>query len=135
MGQQSISTLDLSFCAKGAVLSRRAVGFDGAQATLQGQQILGISPRPVADKMYSEATASGTAVMEAGEAFPVGAELIVDAQGRAIVRRDRPVGGEWPRAVRNPPVGYVEPPMEFVIADAMEAAGFAGEFVEVLLRR
>lgn len=133
MGQQSVSTLDLSFQAAGAVMARRAVGYNGAQASQQGQRVLGISPRPAADKTYSDATVSGTAIVEAGEAFPIGSELIVDTQGRAILKRNRPVGGLW--SGWQSTADFINPEMEHVFANALEAAAAQGEFVEVLLRR
>ncbi|HID48084.1 MAG TPA: DUF2190 family protein, partial [Chromatiales bacterium] len=82
---QSIPILTLSIpVGGGAVTARRAVGFDGAQATVQGQKILGIAHTDAADGDLLSIDARGTAIVEAGAAISIGDSLIVDAQGRAI---------------------------------------------------
>lgn len=116
MAKQSIATLVLSFTASSAVSPMRAVTFAGAQASGKGQKVMGVSPRQVASGGLSDAVAGGTTVIETGAAFAAGDSLIVDDQGRAIAAS----GGQDP---------------EFEFADALEASGGAGEFVEVLLRR
>lgn len=115
MAKQCITILSLTFKASGAVPAYRAVGFNGARASVQGQKVLGVSPRPVDDGQYSDAAAVGTAVIETGGAFTAGAGLVVDNQGRAIAE----AGAEG----------------EFVFADALDASGGAGSFAEVFLRR
>lgn len=140
MAKQSISTLVLTFKASGAVAAYRAVGFGGAQATVQGQKVMGISPRAVASQGISDVNVSGTAVIETGGAFTAGASLIVDSQGRArastgalaVAAGATPVtsGAANGAAVL---VGGDLP--EYVFADALEESGGIGEFVEVLLRR
>ena len=115
MAKQSIAVLPLTFRASGAVSAYRAVGFNGAQATVQGQKVMGVSPRPADNGQHSDATVIGTAVIETGGAFAAGADLIVDTQGRAIAS----TGGA----------------SEFIFADALEVSGATGAFVEVLLRR
>lgn len=116
MAKQSIPKLVLSFTASGAVSAMRAVAFSGAQATVEGQKVMGVSPRQVAAGRISDAVVSGTTVIETGGAFAVGDGLIVDDEGRAIAA----TGGQDP---------------EYEFADALETSGGAGEFVEVLLRR
>jgi hypothetical protein len=104
-----------SLIAVGAISEYRAIGFDGAQATVAGAKVAGVATtdavagEPVAVDMI------GTTVVETGGAFSAGDDLVVDAEGRAIV---------------NPAVGG-----EYIFADALEDAGAAGEFVEVALRR
>lgn len=140
MAKQSIALLSLTFLAAGAVIAHRAVGFNGAQATMQGQKVMGVSPRPVDSGQYSDATAAGTAVIETGGPFAAGASLIVDSQGRAIASAGKlaVAAGATPvtssAANGNTILTGGELP-EFVFADALEASGGAGVFVEVLLRR
>lgn len=140
MGEQSISTLSLTFKASGAVNRRRAVGFDGAQATVQGQKVLGVSPRDVVSGFDSDAEVNGTTVIETGGAFAVGASLIVDSQGRAIAATGKLTLAAGAVAVTsaaangNSVFTGADLP-EFVFADALEASPGAGKMLEVLLRR
>jgi len=140
MGKQSIPTLVLSFTASGAVSAMRAVGFSGAQATVQGQKVLGVSPRVVSSGGVSDVAVGGSTVIETGAAFAVGASLIVDSQGRAIAVTGKLAIDAGATAVTSTAangsgvlVGADLP--EYVFADALEASGGVGEFVEVLLRR
>lgn len=139
MSQQSISVLTLTVTASGAVTEGRAVGFDGAQATTQGQKVMGVA---VTDASSGEALAvvtHGTAVMETGAAVAVGDSVMVDTDGRAI-----PVTGALGVASGATPVtssaangailaGADLP--EFVLGDALQAAAAAGAFIEIMLRR
>lgn len=140
MSLQSIPTLVLTFTASGAVAARRAVGFTGAQAGAAGQKVMGVSPRAAASGELSEVVASGTATVETGGAFAQGASLIVDAQGRAVASSGALNIKEGATAVTSTAVAGAallaggDMP-EFVFADALEASGGAGAFVEVLLRR
>lgn len=139
MGQQSIAGLVLTFTASGLVSSRRAIGFNGAQATAQGQKVLGVSPRQVCSGIVSDVTVSGTEVIEAGGAFVRGASLIVDNQGRAIASTGAIGVAAGATAVMasaaNGAVLTGADMPEYVFADALEASGAAGNLVEVLLRR
>ncbi len=81
---QKIAILTLTFKASGAVEAYRAVGFDGAQASVRGQKVLGVSGRDVLAGSYSDADAAGTTIVRCGGAFSKGDSLIVDAQGRAV---------------------------------------------------
>ncbi|PTM95068.1 capsid cement protein [Mycoplana dimorpha] len=140
MGQQSIPTLSLTYRASGAVSQRRAVGLNGAQASVAGQKVLGVAPRPAADGEHSDATVAGTAVIETGGAFAIGASLVVDTQGRAVASTGKLAiaAGATPvtstAANGNTVLTGGELP-EFVFADALEPSSAAGAFVEVLLRR
>jgi hypothetical protein len=139
MGQQSISTLTLSFKASGAVVRRRAVGFGGAQATVKGQKVLGVSPREAGDGSTSDVEVSGTTVIETGGAFSTGDSLIVDVQGRAIASTGGLTIAAGAIAVlstaANGAVLSGGDGPEYVFADALEASTGEGRFVEVLLRR
>lgn len=129
----------LTFIANGAIAAYRAVGFDGAQATVQGQKIRGVSPRDVADGQASDAVVSGTTVIEAGGAFAKGDSLIVDSSGRAIkVTGALKVATGATQVTSSAANGAIltgSDMPEYVFADAEEAASGAGDFVEVLLRR
>jgi len=135
---QSVSTLTLSVVASGAVTRARAIAFDGAQASVQGQKVMGVAEYDAADKEAFAATVSGTAIVEAGAAIAVGDSLIVDAQGRAIPSTGKLAVGAGAVAVTSSAAnGQIltggDAP-EFVFADALAAASGAGKFVEVLLR-
>jgi len=135
---QSITTLSLTRPASGAITARRAVGFDGAQATVQGQKIMGIAHTDAADGEDLTLDVRGTAVIEAGAAINIGDSLIVDAQGRAIPTTGNLAVAAGATAVSSTAAngeiltGGDLP--EYVFADALEAATAAGEFIEVLLR-
>lgn len=113
MSRQAISLLDLTARASGAVTIHRCVGYDGAQATVQGQKALGVARYAAPDGGDVAVTTHGTAIVETGAAVAVGDDLTPDAQGRAI-----------------PATG----PADAVFADALQAAGAAGRFIEVKLR-
>ncbi|MBF0461448.1 MAG: DUF2190 family protein [Magnetococcales bacterium] len=139
MSQQNIAVLSLSLIANGAVTEYRAVGFNGSQASVAGQKVLGASMTRAASGEALGVVTHGTAILEAGAAITLGQSLITDNQGRVVPTTGALSvatgavavtssaangailhGGDWP---------------EFVFADALQAAGGAGEFIEVLLRR
>jgi hypothetical protein len=138
MSRQAVSILDLTVRASGAVSIHRGVGYDGAQATVQGQKVIGVSRYAAADGTDFAVTTHGTAIVETGAEVAVGDSLICDDQGRAI-----PATGPLGVAAGATPVtstaadgaileGADLP--EFVFADALQAAGGAGKFIEVKLR-
>jgi hypothetical protein len=138
MAKQARSIHSESVMAAGAIAECRAVGFDGLQASVQGQKVMGVANRSAPINTYVDVTCIGTAVIEAGAAFAAGAALIVDATGRAIAASALAVAAgatAMQSTAANGAVltGSVLP--EYVFADALRAAGGAGEFVEVLLRR
>ncbi len=81
---QKIAILTLTYKASGAVEAYRAVGFDGAQATIRGQKVIGVSGRDAPSGSYSDVDAVGTTIVRCGGTFSKGDSLIVDTQGRAI---------------------------------------------------
>lgn len=136
---QNIATLSLPITASGAVTAYRGIGFDGAQATAQGQKIMGIARSDAGDAEKLTLDVAGTAIVEAGAAIAVGDALIMDSQGRAI-----PSTGALAVAAGSTTVtstaangailtGGDAP--EYVFGDALEAAAAAGQTIEVLLRR
>jgi hypothetical protein len=85
MTMQSRPLLPLPVLSVGAVTTRRFVGYDGAQASAQGQDVFGVSRETVAAAGYNFAVdTKGTAVVEAGAALNPGDRVISDNQGRAI---------------------------------------------------
>lgn len=136
---QAISLLALTVQAVGAISAHRAVGFDGAQATVQGQKIMGVSRVTDVDGAALPVDVAGSVTIESGAAISVGDSLIVDSAGRAI-----PVTGALgvaagatavTSAAANGAILTGADLPEFVLGDALEAASAAGEFIEVLLRR
>jgi len=139
MSQQAITTLVLTLAAAGAVAVRRAVGFNGAQASVQGQKIMGIADYAVANVGDQLAVnAKGTVIVETGGVFAIGDSLIVDNQGRAIKTTGSLAVAAGGTAVTSTAAngailtGGDSP--EFVFADALAASTGAGQFVEVLMR-
>lgn len=147
MSLQALSILSLSVAASGAITKYRGVGYDGAQATVAGQKIMGIAETNQVDTVPVTLTVKGTAIVEAGAAINAGDALAMDNQGRAV-----PASA---LAVANPTVnagavavtssaanggivtqgaisGGVLP--QYVFGNALQAAAGAGSFVEVLLR-
>jgi hypothetical protein len=79
------SLLDLTVTATGAITKYRAVKVgSGAQATVQGERVLGIAQTTAATGDDINVTVKGTSIAEAGAAISKGARLIIDAQGRVI---------------------------------------------------
>lgn len=139
MGRQNISTLALTVKATGAIAQYRAVGFSGAQATVQGQKIIGVARHVAAVNDQVTVDVKGTAIIESGAAIAVGDALIVDAQGRAMPASALAVraGATAMTSTAANGAGVLsgsETP-EYTFADALEAATAAGQFIEVLLRR
>lgn len=138
MSQQNIAILTLTQTASGAVTAHRAIGFEGAQATVQGQKILGIAVTDATDGQAVALITHGTAIVVSGAAMAVGDSLISDDQGRLIpasalgvAEGATPVTGT---AANGAILEGADLPA-FVVADALYAASAAGESIEVLLRR
>lgn len=137
MGLQARDIYSLSFIAPSAVAAYRGVDFTGAQIATQGAAIAGISKRGAASGAGFEAAVIGTAVCEAGAQITVGQALQMDNQGRVIPADNLTVAaGATPvtSTAANGAVLAGGVPPEAVIGHALEAAGAAGAFIEVLLR-
>ncbi|MBF0098565.1 MAG: DUF2190 family protein [Magnetococcales bacterium] len=139
MSQQNISLLILTVIANGSVSENRAVAFNGSQASIAGQKVMGASVSRAATGEALAVVTSGTAIMESGAAITVGQSLMSDSQGRAV-----PVSGTLTvasgavavtsSAANGAILQGAELP-EYLFADALQAASGAGELIEVLLRR
>ncbi len=136
---QKIAVLTSTLIAVGAASAHRAIGFNGSQATVQGQKVAGVATFDAVDGDTLSVDMVGTTVIETGAAINVGDGLIIDAQGRAV-----PTSGEinvpagatsvTSTAANGPILAGGEMP-EYVFADALDSAAGVGEFIEVLLRR
>jgi hypothetical protein len=74
----------LSIPASGAVTVYRGVGYNGAQATVAGQAVLGFANEAGVDGRNFTVNVIGTMLAEAGGAVNVGDALDVDASGRVV---------------------------------------------------
>jgi Uncharacterized conserved protein (DUF2190) len=110
MSQQAIPILTLPLTLTGAVTASRFVTAAGAQAGADANT-LGVSRSTGAIAEKVPVDVLGSAVVEAGAAVAAGATIKSDASGRAIT---------W--VTSGAKVGL-----------ALEAAGAAGQFIEVLL--
>lgn len=111
-GQQTILTLTIE--AAGAITELHGVGFDGNEATVEGQKIAGIAHFAGAAGEEIAVDSKGTVIAEAGGGIAVGDTLVIDATGRVILDPGT--------------AGY------FQVGEAMQAAAAAGDFIEVLMR-
>lgn len=110
MSKQSIALLALTIAASGAVVANRFVTPANAQAVAD-ENTLGVATTAAADGAALAVEVLGTTIVEAGAAVAAGATLKADANGRAIT---------WVTSGAK-------------VAVALQAAGAAGEFIEVLL--
>ena len=145
MAAQARPILNLPLLAVLAVAYGRCVGMvapgspsalSASQATVAGQKVAGIACRAAANGEMFEATALGTAVAEAGAAFAVGARLMCDAQGRVIAATTAQVAAGAVAVTSTAANGAILSGADlpqYSFAMALQAAGAAGEFVEVMI--
>lgn len=110
MSQQNIALLGLTVALTGTVSANRFVTPAGAQAGADANA-LGVARSAGSSGSSVTVDVLGTAVVEAGAAITKGATIKSDASGRAI---------PWATSGAK-------------VAIALEAAGAAGEFIEVML--
>lgn len=110
----SITLLSLTVAATSDINKQRCVGFDGAQASVLGQKVLGVARNDEVSGKIVAIETIGTSIVEVAEPINVGDELTVNADGMAI----KPTFDTHHR-----------------FADALTAAAKAGDKIEVLLRR
>lgn len=110
MSAQNISLLTLTIALTGTVAACRFVTPTGTMTGADGNAI-GVSRAAGVSGDKIPVDIDGTAIIEAGAAFAVGATLKADATGRAIT---------WVTSGGK-------------VAIALDAATAAGQFVEVLL--
>ncbi len=136
---QAISLLDLPVISAGAISRGRMVTFAGAQVAAANAKALGIAKFGVAAAGADvTVVVCGTAVAEAGAAVTVGQPLAADAQGRVVPATSLAVASGATAVTSSAANGAIlsggELP-QFIIGDALQAAGAAGAFIEILLRR
>ncbi len=143
----NIALLTLSVTAAGVIAAFRGVGFDDLQATAAGQKVKGFAKTAAALGDTIAVEAKGTVIAETGGVFAKGDPLTVDANGRVVAATALAIANPTLNAggvavtstaangaivTQGAITGGVLP--QFVCADALEASGGAGEFVEVLMR-
>lgn len=141
MSKQSIPLLALSIVAAGEIAAFRAVGYDDAQASVEGQKIKGVATSAAAQGDSITVNVAGTTIIETGDAIQVGDSLIVDDEGRAIpadplAAEIKSGATDVKSTAANGEIVDLEggDPPQYVFADALEAASGEGEFIEVKLR-
>ncbi|MFW5920368.1 MAG: capsid cement protein [Polyangiales bacterium] len=112
---QKLIILAHSVGADGDVTRHRFVRSTGAQVDTEGAKALGVSQYDADDGDVLAVDVIGTTIVETGGAISLEDDLVSDDQGRAIV--DPEVGGE------------------VTLAEPLQEADGAGEFIEVLLLR
>lgn len=149
MSQQAIALLTLPLVATTAVAQYRGVGYNGAQASVAGQKVLGISRRAAAINQDVDVTAKGTAVAETGGAIAVGSALAMDASGRVVAASAlaASVGSLQVAAgatavtstaangailTGSPTLSGGDLP-QYIVGYALQASAAAGEFIEILM--
>jgi hypothetical protein len=149
MSQQAIALLTLPMVATTAVAQYRGVGYNGAQATVAGQKILGISRRGAAINQDVDLTVKGTAVAESGGAFAAGVALTMDASGRVVAAGaltatvgSLQVGAGATAVTSTAASGAIltgAPSLtggdlpQYIVGYSLQAASGAGEFPEILM--
>lgn len=128
----------LPVTASGAVTANRLVGFNGAQASVAGQKVLGVAAARAADGETFTVHVGHTAMVEAGGVITVGASLTTDNQGRAVVAAALAVASGATAVTAAAANGSAalsggDPPV-FVFADALGAATAAGKLIPVKFR-
>ncbi|CAK0768973.1 Lipoprotein [Gammaproteobacteria bacterium] len=111
MSRQSYSLLTLTYLSVGAVGACRFVGYDGAQVSVAGALVLGVSASSAGTGDAYPVDILGTTLVETGDAIGIGDEIQSDASGRAI-----------PLATGGKRTGR-----------ALSAATGDGQFIEILL--
>jgi hypothetical protein len=137
------SIFSISLLAAAAITVRRFVGFDGNQASVQGQKVVGVA-RSIAKAAgeYIPVDCAGSAVVESGGVLAAGQAVITDNLGRAIANTGALKIAAGAVAVTSTAAngaadlaGSDLP--EYVIGDVApgQAASGAGQFVEIIFRR
>lgn len=128
-----------SILSGGAITEFRAVGYDGNQATVQGQVVRGIAEFAAsAAAQYVTITEKGSVIMETGGAFNAGDPIICDNQGRAIKGNPLAIAAGAVAVTSAAANGANDitgsDPPEFQIGRAISASSGAGQFAEILLK-
>ncbi|MEX2524453.1 MAG: capsid cement protein [Gammaproteobacteria bacterium] len=135
MSREELIQLALTFTASGAVTQYRAVGYDGAQASVAGQRFAGAAPPPAADGEDLTVNMRGVIPFETGGAFSKGDPLTVDAEGRVVAASNLAIaagGTAVTSTAANGEIleGSVTP--ETIFGEAREDSAGAGEIRGVI---
>lgn len=137
MGESYTPVLTRSVKAAGVFTKRRFIGFDDLQITAQGAAAKGVAQQDAVLGELAPVTVLGTAIVEAGGAVTKGAHVISDNQGRGIAGGTLAIAAGGTAVTSTAANGSAiitgSMPTEKVNGIAMEAAGQAGDFFEVLL--
>lgn len=146
MSQQARPVLTLPAQASGTIAFARAVNVVAppnagqmtvAQASVAGQKVVGFAARPASSGEWVDITAIGTAVAEAGAAITVGARVACDNQGRVIAATALAIAAGATAVTSAAANGAADLSggdlPQYVIGTALQAAGAAGDLIEVLI--
>jgi len=121
------------------VTANRFVGFNGEQATVQGQKVLGVAKYGVNPGFEYSATVLGTEYVEAAGVINQGDPLISDSQGRATQANPLGIAAGAVAVTSAAANGQGDitgsEPAEHLVGYALSAATAAGQWVEILLRK
>jgi hypothetical protein len=120
------------------VTANRFVGYNGEQATVQGQKVAGVAQYDQVVGMPYAATAIGTEFVEASGVINIGDPIISDSVGRAMVASALGIAAgavAVTSAAANGSTDIVgSEPTEHLLGYALSAATAAGQWVEVHLK-
>lgn len=146
MSQQARPVLTLPAQASGAIAFARAVNvvappnagqMSVAQASTAGQKVVGFAARAAATGEWVDITAIGTAVAEAGAAITVGSRVSCDSQGRVVAASALAIAAGATAVTSAAANGATDitggDAPQYVIGTALQAAGAAGDLIEVLI--
>jgi hypothetical protein len=123
--------------AAGAITIYRFVGFDGNQASAQGQKCRGVSEFAAAQGDNISVVEKGSAIVESGGAVNVGDDIITDNEGRAITASALAVAAGAVAVTSAAANGASDLTGTSLPAQrkgsALSAASGAGQWIEVLL--
>ena len=115
MSHQAIVNFSLPIKATTSWSTNRLIGFDGAQASVKGQKVLGAAHTDAEIGQEADVDIENTVLVEVGAPVSKGDSLISDNEAQAI--RDDGAAGNY------------------IWADALESASMADQVIEAITRR
>jgi hypothetical protein len=120
------------------ITANRFVGYNGEQATVQGQKVAGVAQYDQVVGMPYAATAIGTEFVEASGTINVGDPIISDNVGRAMVANAQAIAAGAVAVTSVAANGSSDivgsEPTEHLLGYALSGATAAGQWVEVRLK-
>ena len=138
MSQQAKSLLSLSVPTTGLLTQYRGVTYAGATVAAAGAKSIGVAERSTT--VIGEiglVTAKGTAIAEAGAAIGIGVAVTYDAVGRVVAATQLQINAGATAVTSSAAngagtiIGGDLP--QFIVGTALQAAGAAGDLIEILL--